>query len=154
MSVIWTKKAGLITLPVLSNPGTSSDLIIGKELIDEMGNVVIGSREENNIKTCNLSITFEHYPGDPTRSGYYVVNVLKNGVLTYVKEVVTDPKTVNISNVVCGSILSVLHLNKQCGFGTVKKLEMVYGSENGESMYVTANEGETATLSGTSMYIL
>lgn len=42
-SALAGKSAGGVTLPTLSNPGTSDELMYGYELIDEDGNIVVGT---------------------------------------------------------------------------------------------------------------
>lgn len=47
--------SGGVELPELSNPGTASDLELGKELIDQDGNIVVGTRVVN-AETWTLTL--------------------------------------------------------------------------------------------------
>lgn len=47
---------GSTTLPTLTNPGTSSDLLSGKQLIDESGNIVNGSIVIRNYSDLSMSM--------------------------------------------------------------------------------------------------
>lgn len=61
------------TLPELSNPGSSSDLLSGKELIDGEGNIVIGNIAERNSENVTIEGASFSVP-----SGYYSSEVSKS----------------------------------------------------------------------------
>ena len=48
------KAAGGVELPTLTNPGSASDLRVGKQLIDQDGLVVYGTNKFRDIKTITI----------------------------------------------------------------------------------------------------
>lgn len=61
------------SLPSLSNPGTSDDLIVGKELIDSEGNVVVGTipvRTTSDLTTsgATVEVPVGYYASQATKS--------------------------------------------------------------------------------------
>lgn len=55
-------------LPTLTNPGSASDLLEGKQLIDQEGNIVTGTKSPSSSQTYNLNFVNEQADFPPTAS--------------------------------------------------------------------------------------
>lgn len=60
-------------LPELTNPGTASDMLFGKELIDASGNIVTGTIESKSIHSLSVDSEYVTVP-----AGYYSKKVIKS----------------------------------------------------------------------------
>lgn len=72
-SALEGKAAGGVDLPELTNEGSASDLLSGKELIDSKGNVVTGNiptKSDNDLTISGATITIP--------SGYYATQATKS----------------------------------------------------------------------------
>ena len=144
MSVIWTKKAGLITLPELSDPGTVEDLRIGKQLIDDEGKVIEGALKE--YKTCKVVVKFE---SSGTQTAWITACILENDIPTGIyKTMPSSGGTLTLENVICKSLMVVTYNRLSAGHGTLVGVKNILNLSGYRVFQLTAEEGETATLSG------
>lgn len=127
MSVIWTKKAGLITLPELSNPGTSEDLAEGKELIDEAGRIVVGkAKESSKIETMPFKIGANNVSGAIKHICFCKI---EDGEATAISlsntSDITAGKTIT-NNLLVGSVLYIRYGNENSLSATSEAVENMY----------------------------
>lgn len=77
-----TAEVGGVELPELTNPGVAADLLAGKELIGQDGEVIPGSMVNHGTVIVNLSPDNNDYIGE---AGYYdtIAVTAKTGIITF-----------------------------------------------------------------------
>lgn len=126
LTLLEEKTSGGAALPTLTNPGTSSDLLSGKQLIDRNGNIVDGEipiRTSSNVTSFLTTVTIP--------AGYYA---------SQVKKTVTDAD-LTASNIKKGvNIFGIMGTMKSYNEGVID-FAPLYIQQNAPSTNLDSNYG-------------